>query len=40
MKIGTDYFKEDGKIELSIIIQALKARRENIGVFQEGSYIP
>ena len=40
MKIGTDYLKEDGRIKLFLITQALKARTENIRVFQEGSYIP
>ncbi|MDB9446352.1 malto-oligosyltrehalose synthase [Anabaena sp. CS-542/02] len=32
--------KEDGRIKLFLTTQALKARRENIRVFQEGSYIP
>ncbi len=32
--------KEDGKIKLFLVYRALKARRENIGIFQNGDYIP
>ncbi len=32
--------KEDGRIKLFLIAQALKARRENITVFQQGDYLP
>ncbi|MDB9373539.1 malto-oligosyltrehalose synthase [Nodularia sphaerocarpa] len=32
--------KEDGRIKLFLITQALKARRENLTVFQQGSYLP
>jgi (1->4)-alpha-D-glucan 1-alpha-D-glucosylmutase len=32
--------KQDGRIKLFLIAQALKARKENISIFQEGSYQP
>lgn len=32
--------KEDGRIKLFLIVQALKARCENLKVFQEGDYLP
>ncbi|YAF94084.1 MAG: malto-oligosyltrehalose synthase [Nodularia sp. CChRGM 3473] len=32
--------KEDGKIKLFLISQALKARKENLKVFQQGNYLP
>ncbi|GAB1543072.1 malto-oligosyltrehalose synthase [Scytonema sp. NUACC21] len=32
--------KEDARIKLFLIVQALKARTENINVFREGNYLP
>ncbi|GAX37746.1 malto-oligosyltrehalose synthase [Nodularia sp. NIES-3585] len=32
--------KEDGRIKMFLIAQALKTRRENLTVFQQGSYLP
>ncbi|TVP57765.1 MAG: malto-oligosyltrehalose synthase [Nodularia sp. (in: Bacteria)] len=32
--------KEDGRIKLFLIAQALKTRRENLNVFQQGDYLP
>ncbi len=32
--------KEDSRIKLFLITQALKARRENLTLFQQGSYLP
>jgi (1->4)-alpha-D-glucan 1-alpha-D-glucosylmutase len=32
--------KEDGRIKLFLTLQALKARTQNLDVFQQGSYIP
>ncbi|CEJ46869.1 malto-oligosyltrehalose synthase [Umezakia ovalisporum] len=32
--------KEDSRIKLFVIVQALKARKENLTVFQQGDYLP
>jgi (1->4)-alpha-D-glucan 1-alpha-D-glucosylmutase len=32
--------KEDGKIKLFLIYQALRARKENVTVFKKGAYLP